>query len=357
MTARIVHFGFLVVFLINPLQVVGQVNFRQLYLSGEVTLPDGSPPPELAQMELICRGQVQPQEYAKEDGSFNFAVGENTAGSISARGGGSIAGSTGEDRSFVSMAHCQVRASLTGYSSSVIQLGRRSVFESPDIGTIVLTPLGEAGELERDPMVSVSTLKAPEEAVKSYEKAKEELFQEKPNAKKATKELEKAVKEYPDFSAAWYLLGEARVIRNEPEEAREALRKAIETDPGFATPHITLALLELGQKDYEAAAKASDLALELVPDHAEAYYYNGVAYANIGDLERGKASLEVIAKSPHADKFPKTFYLLGTICARLGDLEGSVSHYSRYIELEPDSTIANGVRQQLDEWKAAGYIQ
>ena len=49
----------------------------------------------------------------------------------------------------------------------------------------------------------------------------------------AEMELEKAVKEYPDFSAAWYLLGEARVIRNEPEEAREALRKAIETDPGF----------------------------------------------------------------------------------------------------------------------------
>lgn len=350
-------FGSLVVFLMSTVLVVGQVNFRQLYLSGKVTLPDGSVPPGLVQMELVCREQVQPQEYAKEDGSFSFAVGGNTAGSISARGDSGAVGSFGEDRSHVNMSDCQVRAALAGYNSSVIQLGRRNVLESPDIGTIVLTPLGEGGQPERDPLVSVSSVQAPKKAAKSYEKAKEELFKETPNAEKAVKELEKAIKEYPDYSDAWYLLGEARVMMNEAEGAREALQKATETDPGFATPYVTLALLELSQSNLEAAAKASDLAIELVPNHVEARYYNGMAYANLGDLEKAQASLEVVAGSAHAERFPQTFYLLGTIIARSGDLEASIPHYNRFLELDPDSNTAQAVRQQLDEWRANGHIK
>jgi len=309
-------------------------------------------------MELVCRGQVQPQDVTKEDGSFNFAVGGSTAGSITARGDSGVAiGSMGEDRSYVNMSECQVRASLAGYSSSVIQLGRRSVFESPDIGTIVLTPLGEGEQPKRDPLVSINSLKAPEKAVKSYDKAKEELFKEGPNVKKAVEELEKAIKEYPEYSAAWYLLGEARVMAKEPEKAREALQKAVETDPGFATPYVTLALLELRQGNLEAAAKASDLAIELVPSHAEARYYNGYAYANLGDLEKARTSLEVVAESPHAERFPQTFYLLGTIVANLGDLQGSIPYYDRYLELDPDSETAQAVKDTMADWRANGYIK
>jgi len=357
MTARKIVIVSLFVLLAAAVLVAAQDTFRQLYLSGKVTLPDGSPPPEAAQMELVCRGQVQPQDPTKEDGSFNFAVGGGGAGSISARGGGGAIGASGSDQSFVNMSDCQVRAALAGYNSSVVQLGRRSVFESPDIGTIILTPLGADGQPTRDPLVSVSALKAPGKAANSYEKAKEELLKEKPDAKKAVKELEKAIKEYPDYSAAWYLLGEARVMMNDPEAAREALNKSIETDPGFVTPYVTLALLELGQSNVEAAAKASDLALELVPRHPEACYYNGMAYANLGDLEKAQTSLEVVAGSSYAERFPQTFYLLGTIIARSGDLEAAVPHYNRFLELAPNSNMAEPVKQQLEQWRANGYIK
>lgn len=358
MATRLGFYILVTVFTLRAISVEAQVDFRQMYLSGKVTLPDGSPPPGLAQIELVCSGQVQPQKFTKEDGSFSFAAGGDSAGSISARSSSSSAvGSSGADRSHVNMSDCQVRASLGGYSSSAIQLGRRSVFESPDIGTIILTPLGEGGQPQRDPLVSISDSQAPSKAVKSFEKAKEELFKEKPNAEKAVKEAEKAVKEYPEYSSAWYLMGEAKVMMNDAPGAREALQKAIETDPGFATPYVTLALLELRQSNSEAAAKASDQAIELVPTHAEACYYNGMAYANLGDLEKARSSLEVVAESPHANRFPQTFYLLGTIIARSGDLEGSIPHYNRFLELAPDSNMAQPVRDQIADWKANGYIK
>lgn len=357
MTAKKVLMSCLLVLLAGTVPVAAQDTFRQLYLSGKVTLPDGSPPPEAAQMELVCRGQVQPQDPTKEDGSFNFAVGGGGAGSISARGDGGAIGASGSDQSFVNMADCLVRASLPGYNSSVVQLGRRSVFESPDIGTIVLTPLGVDGQPRRDPLISTSVSKAPEKAAKSYEKAKEELFKEKPDAKKAVKELEKAIKEYSDYSAAWYLMGEARIMMGDADAGREALQKAIETDPGFATPYVTLGLLELQQGNLEAAADSSDKAIELVPTHAEACYYSGMAHANLGNLEKAQESLEVVAASPHGERFPQTYYLLGTIIARSGDLEGSIPHYNRFLELSPDSKMATAVKQQIDEWRASGYIQ
>ena len=64
--------------------VCGQGQFRALYLSGNVTLEDGSPPPEQARIELICSGRIQPQALTKTDGSFNFRVGGDQSQEITA---------------------------------------------------------------------------------------------------------------------------------------------------------------------------------------------------------------------------------------------------------------------------------
>lgn len=340
--------------------VLGQVTFRQLYLSGNVVLEDGSPPPEPARIELVCGGRIQPQAYTAENGGFNFAVGGSQAERINAGDADSgrpspKMGSVGEDRSHVSMADCEVRAVVAGYRSSTIKLGRRSVFENPDIGTIVLSSVEE--HLKGDPLVSVSVLKAPEKARESYAKAEQELLKENPDAKKASKELGKAVKEYPEFAAAWNLLGEARLQMGDPEGASEAFKKAIESEPGFASPYVPLVLLELTQGNLKEAAAISEEAISLVPEMADARYYHGVCYAYLGDLDKAVTSLEMVRQSPDAARFPRTHYLLGTIAAQTGEVETAVTHFRHYLELEADSKAAETVRQQLDQWKATGLIQ
>ncbi len=59
--------------------------------------------------------------------------------------------------------------------------------------------------------VSLKTLTAPKEAKQAYEKALKELGKRKINFSKTSKELEKAVKIYPEFAAAWHVLGEVRL--------------------------------------------------------------------------------------------------------------------------------------------------
>jgi len=255
------------------------------------------------------------------------------------------------------MSQCEVRAVLPGYRSTTVKLGRRSVFESPDIGSIILIPLAEGEEPPRDPLVSVNTLKAPGKALKAFEKGQEQLFAKKPNPKKAASELEKAVETYPEFSAAWNLLAEARIQNQDIEGARNALQKAIETDPGFVTPNVTLSLLELEQGNYEAALAASKRALEIVPDMGGPLYYQGMAYAQMKDYEKAKPPLEKIAQGAEEANFPKSHYILGVIYANEGNLNKTVEHCRRYLELEPDSDAAAKVRKQLESWKASGLIQ
>jgi tetratricopeptide (TPR) repeat protein len=206
-------------------------------------------------------------------------------------------------------------------------------------------------------LVSVNTLKAPAKALEYFEKGQKQLFKDKPDAKKAAKEFEKAVEAYPEFSAAWNLLAEARIQRQDLEGARVALQKAIDTDPGFVTPSVTLSSLELEEGDFEAAIRSSKRALEIVPDMGEPLYYQGTAYAKLGDMENARLALEKVAQGPEETGFPKCHYILGVIYANAGDLQKAVAHCNRYLELEPESDAAAAVRKQLDAWRASGAIK
>jgi tetratricopeptide (TPR) repeat protein len=203
----------------------------------------------------------------------------------------------------------------------------------------------------------VNTLKAPAKAVEYFEKGQKQLFKDKPDAKKAANELEKATEAYPEFASAWNLLAEARLQTQDMEGARLALRKAISTDPGFVTPNITLASLELEEGNFQAAIEASKGALEIVPDMGEPLYYQGTAYAKLGDMENAKTTLEKVALGAEEASFPKSHYILGVIYAELGDVKKAVEHCRRYLELEPDSDAAGAVRKQLSNWEASGVIQ
>jgi len=329
---------------------------QTLTLSGKVILEDGSPPPERVRIELICDNQIQPQALTQSDGGFSFRVGGTQALEVHARSadithpssGPRVAGSRG----FYDLTLCEVRAVLAGFRSSKIQLGRRNERESPDIGVITLYRQGET----QGPLVSLSTLKSPEKALERYRKAKKELAKEDSDLKKGSKELLKAIADYPEFAAAWNLLAEARIRMDDLDGAREALNEAIETDPSFATPCITLALLELKQGNVAEAAGASEKAIQLVPEHPEARYYHGMATADLGDLVQAEESLRIVLSSPEAKRFPRAHFLLGNVLAQKGQLTEAASHFRKYLELEPNSRAAVAVRQQLEEWQKGGLI-
>jgi len=336
----------------------------RISLSGHVVLADGTPPPGTAQIETICGGQRHMQGQTKSDGAFQITLGNDPTVSISSArdaapvgvdsdGFGRAGAGNMDSLGHVDLTSCEVRAVLPGYTSSVVQLGRRSVFESPEIGDILVTPYGKDG----DPTVSPTTLQAPKEAQNAYEKGLKETRGDKPKWDKAAKGLAKAVELYPQFAEAWYELGEVRLRQQDVEKARQAFQHAIEADPNFQKPYAPLSLIELKQGSKEEAARLADKAVSLNPNLTEAHFYAAMAHFMLGHIDRaGEAGL-MVKKQGGERNYPRALVILGDYFAQKEDFPASAQHYQQYVELEPDSPMAEQVRARLAEWKSLGMIK
>ena len=97
---------------------------------------------------------------------------------------------TGDNR----IANCDLRASLSGYTSDSINLATRSALDSPDVGTILLHRMGAA---DAAMTVTATTLKAPKEARKALQKGLDLTKKNRPG--EAIASLQDAVRTYPEF--------------------------------------------------------------------------------------------------------------------------------------------------------------
>lgn len=341
---------------IKPAELSGNPYFRPLTLSGKVTLANGNPPPDPAMIILWCDGKRQPQYYTDRKGKFSFRVGGEQslmAADSQSQLPSSAVGSTKSDQSHVDMQNCEVEASLAGFSSTKVQLGRRSVFESSDIGTLILTPLGP-GEAA---FVSTNTLAAPPEAKKAYERADKELLKEKADPGKAMKDLKKAIASYPQYADAWYLLGQAQMMEKDLPAAKESFEKAAAADGRFVRPLLSLARLEMQQQHWKETAEWSGKVLKMVPKLGEAHFYNAVAQVSMGNAEAAEQSARAVTVSPEASRYPKAYFILGNILAQKGEAKGAAAEFRKYVTLEPGSRAAEAVKKQLAEWEAGGLLK
>ena len=175
-------------------------------MSGRVVMEDGTPPPERVIVEARC-GSGRAFPVARTDSKGGFVIGSRTdtlvtdARLSSSSPGDSTALSSGSTSSGAPTTFRRVarsrRISL-GYSSTSLVVMSDTV---NDLGTIILHKKADVeGTTE-----SVTTLKAPKDAQKAYEKAMKAL--EKKKSDEARPLLEAATKSYPQYALAWFELG------------------------------------------------------------------------------------------------------------------------------------------------------
>lgn len=348
---------------------------RPLFLSGKVILADGREPGEQVRVELICQGMVMRQEYTSSNGTFSMELNQGAQAtmqpldaSISSTGYGRLGGgfdaglggnaglnqlSSGQGRS-QNLSSCDIQAQLAGYQSDIITLGPRRALDNPDIGVIVLHRLDGR---EGGGTISLKTLAAPKDARKAYEKAGTELIKKKPNLSKATKELEKAVEIYDEFAAAWYMLGEVRMVQSDRSGAAEAFELAIAADAEYASPRVSLAFIALEEERWEDAAQSSDEALQISPDHIKAHYYNAVANSSLGKVDAAEASALRVQKSGEVQNYPLIHYVLGWIMSQRGDFDSAAAQFRNFLEIQPEARLAERLVEQLADWVEQGLIQ
>jgi tetratricopeptide (TPR) repeat protein len=245
---------------------------------------------------------------------------------------------------------CEIRAVLAGFRSDVVNLSGRRLFDNPDVGTIILHRRTNV----EGTTISATTLMAPKDARKAYDKGREALRKGKTDD--AEREFDKAVAAYPHFADAWSSLGVMHEEHREMADARRCFSQALAADPKLVTPYLHLARFSLADKNWqEVVATTSRLVRLDQYDFPEAYFYNAVANYNLRKYDEAYASAREAQKLDTAHKFPKVEHLLGVILYRKKDYAGAADQMRKYLSLSPDSPDVSEVKQQLAELeKVAG---
>ncbi len=324
------------------------------YISGSVQMSSGGVVPKETIIELVCGGFTRATDQVGPEGAFDIELSGRGSGSVDATQISAQALGVPQPNHLgvVNMSNCVVRAELPGHQSSEIQLGIRSVFDSPDVGEVVLSSAeGILGHT-----ISPSIARAPKKALQSYEWALKQVGKPRPNLGKIAARLESAVGVDPSFAAAWKLLGQVRESLGMPEDALDAYRQALASDPYLYPVYTRIVPLLVGSGDLAGAIEMGEKALEINGSLNDVRFYVAGAYLRTGNNEQCiEKSLELIERGA-TSTYPQAHQFLGSAYANYGDFRSSANHFRQFLELNPDATAADAIRNQLDEWSNLGVI-
>ena len=321
---------------------------RPIYISGKVVLDDGTQATPNITVERICSGIARTVAYTDTKGAFSFQWGQNATvmseasdsgfgvknsapsggyGNAQSAGGASALASDPYANAFN---NCELRASLGGYRSDMVNLFTRSAMENSDIGMIVLHRIaGVEGS-----SISTSSLLAPKDAKKSYDRGLQSLLKNKPD--EAAKDFEKAVAVYPKYADAWMNLGKIRLQQNNNDQARVAMLRAIDADPKLVPPYLELGVLSAQQQNWVESSRYLDQAMKLDPvDYPQAWYTCAVANYNLQKYDEAEQRVRQAVKLDPNHVNPRAQYLLGLVLKEKRDYAGAAAELAAYVKFAP----------------------
>lgn len=342
-----------------------------IFLSGKVVTGDGSPLPPGVAIQRVCQGTPHTVAYTDSRGNFSFQWGD-TAGitpDASEVGSGTFPGGNSRGMSAPTIGGanvtnmtstaggmrdngglggqigaCDLRASVAGYTSTTVSIFMHRAMDNPDVGRIVL----HRNTAVQGTSISATTLEAPKDARKSFDKGIEAL--RKGKTVDAEKDFEKAVAVYPRYADAWVELGRLHMQENATGPAKEAFLKAMNADSKLVPPWLELGLIAAREENWRDSANYLDKALKLDPvDFPQAWYVDGVANFNLKQLDAAEKSVREALKLDPGHKNPRADYLLGLVLIDKRDYAGAATELKSYLAMAPAGENHDQVQKQLEE--------
>jgi hypothetical protein len=324
------------------------------FLSGTVTLPDGSGPPAPVLIQQICDGQIMHAAWTDMSGRFSFMtgsrpdVGTEIDPSYSPVMPGyfdqSPHGAPGPSDSPIApfARSCEVQAVLAGFRSDHVLVTSRASLDNNRLGTIVLHPLNKASSLT----ISATTLEAPPRARKAYEKGMADIKDRK--WRPAAVEFNKAVTLYPKYAAAWYELGIALDRQSDPVDAIDAWKHSLASDLRFVSPYERLCESAYRMNNWNALDEYSTNWIRLNDeDFPAAYLFNAFAELKLNKMSHAESMAREGRRIDGQHKFPRLSFLLGFILLEERQYAESAKYLRVYLEEAPNASDAAAVREQI----------
>ena len=325
---------------------------KPVFVSGKVMLQGGGALPEPVPIERVCNGTVRREGYADTKGEFEFQLGLNLTFQDASENDNRIA-PTSQSRSGSSnslrpleMNGCELRAVLAGYQSSTVILRAigGDTWEYP-VGTIFLKRIGNAPGTT----ISVTSMAAPKDAMRALEKA-QKLRAEKPA--EAEKELTKAVRIYPQFAAAWTLLGDLHREHNDFNTARTDYEQAIAADPQFVNPNYGLAMIASQEKKWDDTIRFTEQVIKLNSvAYPLAYFLNAAANYNSQKFEPAEENAKKFKALDTQRTHPEVCLLLSYLYSGRQDYAAAAGEIREYLTLVPNSPDAESLKNDAKRFE------
>jgi tetratricopeptide (TPR) repeat protein len=334
-----------------------------MFLLGSVSTNDGTALPNDVLVERVCNDKVRQQVYTTSRGSFSMQMGSMADSYLDASGERTPQdGVAGESsRTGISrreLANCDLRASASGFHSTVISLMDRTTSGgSIDVGAIVVQRTTKIEGMT----LSAAPYKAPKDARRAFEKGLE--AERNGKLAKARQCFELAVEIYPRYANAWFQLGSVLQKESHNDAARMAYIQSTTIDAKFLPPYLSLASMAYEAKNWPEVLKFSGHIMDLDPlnkanvtgyildldplDSAEAYFYNAVANYKLNNMEDAEKSA---LKAEHVDlrtRFPQLHLLLAELFTQKSNYATAISEIQLYLELVPHAQDVDQVREEL----------
>jgi len=205
--------------------------------------------------------------------------------------------------------------------------------------------------------VSFTSLAAPKAARKAHKKAEKQLNKPEPNLELAAQHLQEAISIYPEYAAAWALLGRVQHRAGDSESAAKSLERSIEIDPKYLGAYEPLAGLAVEEKRWDDLLRLSDEMLRINPLFTLGHYYKGGALIQKGDGDGGEKALREALSTPDAKLFPESHYMLAELYRAQNDVELAAREYRLYTAAPPRSPSWEQAQRRLQQWEDSGVIE
>jgi tetratricopeptide (TPR) repeat protein len=332
-----------------------------MFLLGRVTTADGTAVPGDVLVERICNGGIRQQVHASLRGDFSMQLGSRNDSFLDASAAqplqdGVVNKNSEMGISRQELATCELRASVSGFSSSAINLvDLAGSLSSVDVGAIVVQRRTKIEGLT----LNAASYKAPKDARKAYEKGLQ--AQRKGEVANAHKYFGKAVEIYPKYANAWFQLGTILQKEHQKDAARTAFTQAATVDTKFLPPYLSLALMAYEAENWTEVLNFTGHILELDPlnrvagyvwdldplNYTEAYFYNAVANYKLNHFEAAEKTGLKAEQVDVPTRFPQLHLLLAEIFARKNDYPIAISELQTYLELVPHAKDTDLLRERL----------
>ena len=330
---------------------------RSIFLSGKVTVDDGTALTEPVAVQSNCRGRIRTEGYTDSKGHFSLEINslkdkqmagaDQAIDSSPASFGTQMPGGNSSRDLLYEWRQCELQADLPGFTSQIIELSSRLTdFATTDVGTISLHRLAQVEGFT----ISATSANAPPKARKEFDKARE--LEKKEKWDEALERFQKAVELYPKYANAWLEMGRVQVKKGDLTAARQSFQQALAADPKFVNPYEELIQLAMKDKQWQQVVDLTGELLKLNPVSFPQYWYcNSAAnfYLDRLDVAEKSAVRGLEVDSQH--RFPRLEYLLGIILAQKHDYPGAVQHIGNYLRLMPHAVDADVAQRQVQEFE------